>query len=134
MVHLGFFPLYPPPLLFKEFFNNPENNNIHIFKVIMEGKLFQRCSHLLYCSLLSLGSNVNTRRMSQLDMGSIFHINNQWNLLVIGNCYVNCQNYENLMLLSSSDTKRTLMHLFLFTTSAQRELASICTQSIRYCN
>ena len=27
--------------------------------------------------------------------------------------------------------KRTLMHLFLFTYSAQRELVSICTQSIR---
>ena len=33
------------------------------------------------------------------------------------------------MLLTSSDTKRTLMHLFLFTNSAQRELVSICTQS-----
>ena len=30
----------------------------------------------------------------------------------------------------SSDTKRTLMHLLLFTNSAQRELVSICTQSI----
>ena len=29
---------------------------------------------------------------------------------------------SNLMLLTSSDTKRTLMHLFLFTNSAQREL------------
>ena len=26
----------------------------------------------LYCSVLSLGGNVNTRRMSQSDMGSIF--------------------------------------------------------------
>ena len=34
------------------------------------------------------------------------------------------------MLLTSSDTKRTLMHLLLFTNSAQRELVSICTQSI----
>ena len=39
------------------------------------------------------------------------------------------QNYQNLMLLTSSDTKRTLMHLFLFTNSAQRELVLICTQS-----
>ena len=60
-------------------------------KVLMQGKLFQRCTHLLYCSLLSLGGNVNTRRMSQPDMGSIFHIKNQWNILVIGNCYVNYQ-------------------------------------------
>ena len=44
---------------------------------------------------------------------------------------MNYQNYQNLMLLTSSDTKRTLMHLFLFTTSAQRELVSICTQRIR---
>ena len=33
-------------------------------------------------------------------------------------------------MLLSSDTKRTLMHLFLFTNSAQRELVSICTHSI----
>ena len=100
----------------------------------MQGKLFQRCAHLFYCSVLSLGGNVNTRRMSKPDMGSIFHINNQWNILVIGNYYVNYQNYQNSMLLTSSDTKRTLMHLFLFTNSAQRELVSIYTQSIRNCN
>ena len=49
---------------------------------------------------------------------------------VIGNYYVNYQNYQNLMLLTSSDTKRTLMHLLLFTNSTQRELVSMCTQSI----
>ena len=100
----------------------------------MQGKLFQRCTHLLYCSVLSLSGNLNTRRMSKPDMGSIFHINNQWNILVMGNYYVNYQNYQNSMLLTSSDTKRTLMHPFLFTNSAQRELVSICTQSIRNCN
>ena len=57
-----------------------------------------------------------------------------WHILVIGNYYVNYQNYQNLMLLTSSDDKRTLMHLFLFTNSAQRELVSICTQCIRNCN
>ena len=51
-------------------------------KDVMQGKLFQKCTHLLYCSVLSLGGNVNTRRMSQLDTGSIFHIENQWNILV----------------------------------------------------
>ena len=51
--------------------------NILRRKVIMQGKLFQRCTHLLYCSVLSLGGNVNTRRMSKPDMGSIFHIKNQ---------------------------------------------------------
>ena len=51
-----------------------------------------------------------------------------------GNYYVNFQNYQNLRLLSTKDTKRTLMHLFLFTNSAQRELVSICTESIHNCN
>ena len=37
---------------------------------------------------------------------------------------MNYQNYPNLMLLTSSDTKRKLIHLFLFTNSAQRELVS----------
>ena len=57
---------------------------------------------VLQCTV-SWRYNVNTRRISQPDMGS-----------VIWNYYVNYQNYQNLMLLSSSDTKRTLMHLFLF--------------------
>ena len=46
-------------------------------KDVMQGKLFQKCTHLLYCSVLSLGGNVNPRRMSKPDMGSLFHINNQ---------------------------------------------------------
>jgi len=62
----------------------------------MEGKLFQKYTHLLYCSVLSLGGNVNTRWMSKSDMGSIFHIKE-----IIGNYYVNYQNYQNLMLLTS---------------------------------
>ena len=71
-------------------------NKFYIVKDVMEGKLFQRCTHLLYCSVLSLGPNLNIE--------SIFHIKNQWNTLVIGNYYVNYQNYQNLMLLTSSDT------------------------------
>ena len=90
----------------------------------MQGKLFQRCTHLVYCSELSLGGNFNTRRMSQLDTGSVFYMKNQRNILVIGNYYVNYQNYQNLMLLTSSATKQTLLHLFLFTNSAQKELVS----------
>ena len=39
----------------------------------MQGKLYQRCTHLLYCSVLSLSGNVNTRRMSKPEMTSIFH-------------------------------------------------------------
>ena len=61
------------------------HGNLMEGKVIMQGKLFQRCTQFLYCSVLSLGGNVNTRRMSQPDMGSIFHI---------GNYYVNYQNYQ----------------------------------------
>ena len=91
----------------------------------MQGKLFQRCADLLYCSILSLGGKANTRWMSKPDMESIFT-----KILVLGNYYVNYQNYQNLMLLTSSDTKRTLIHLFLFTKSAQIELVSICTQSV----
>ena len=80
-------------------------------KDLMQKKLFQRCTHLFYCSVLSLGGNVNTRRMSKPDMVSIFHIYNQWNILVTGNYYVNYQKYQNSMLLTSSDTKRTMRHL-----------------------
>ena len=43
-------------------------------KDVTQEKLFQKGTHLLYCSVLSLGGNVNTRRMSKPDMGSIFHI------------------------------------------------------------
>ena len=66
-------------------------------KDVMQGKLFQKCTHLLYCSVLSLGTNVNTRRMSKPDMGSIFHI-------------------------KKSIKYSGLRNLFLFTNSAQREL------------
>ena len=65
----------------------------------MQGKLFQRCRHLLYWSVLSLGGNVNTKRMKKPDTGSIFHVKNQRNILVIGNYYVKYQNYQNLRLL-----------------------------------
>ena len=49
-------------------------------KDVMEGKLFQKCTHLLYCNVycnvlyVMYVCNVNTRRMSKPDMGSIFHI------------------------------------------------------------
>ena len=99
---------------------------------IMQGKLFQRCTHLLYCSELSMGGNVNTRRMSQPDRGSIFHIKKSMKysghrkLFYLNNKIIK-------FILSSSDTKRTLMHLFLFTNSAQRELVLICTHNIVQC-
>ena len=96
-------------------------------KVIMQGKLFQRCTHLLYCSVLSLGGNVNTVWIAKPDMGSIFHIKNQWTILVIGNYYVNYQNYQNFMLLTSSDTKRTLMHL-VYKFRSERTGVNICAE------
>ena len=45
---------------------------IVLSKVLMQGKLFQRHAHFLYCSVLSLGGKVNTRLMSQPEMESIF--------------------------------------------------------------
>ena len=93
-----------------------------LLKVIMQGKLFHWCTHLLFCSVLSIGGKVNTRRMSKSDMGSIFHIKKP-------------MKYSgHRKLLCELSTKRTLMHLFLFTNFAQRELISICTQSIHNCN
>ena len=91
------------------------NENIFQTKDVMHGKLFQKCTHLLYCSVLSLGGNVNTRRMLQPDIGSIFHIKKS--MKYSGHRNLLCE-LSNLMLLTSSDTKRTLMHLFLFPNSA----------------
>ena len=48
--------------------------NIIQSKDLMQGKLFQKCTQFLYCSVLSLGGIVNSRRMSKPDMGSIYHI------------------------------------------------------------
>ena len=99
-------------------------------KDVMQGKVFQKCTHLLYCSVLSLGGNVNTRRMLQPDIVSIFHIKKSMKYSGHRKLLCELSKLSNLMLLTSSKTKRTLMHLFLFTNSAQRELVSICTQSI----
>ena len=99
-------------------------------KDVMQGKLFHKCTHLFYCSALSLGGNVNTRRMLQPDMGSIFHIKKSMKYSGHSKLLCELSKLSNLMLLTTSDTKRTLMHLFLFINSAQRELVSICTQSM----
>jgi len=98
-------PSVPSDPIFIFIFGNCRHNT----KVLMQGKLFQRCTHFLYCSVLSLDGKVNTRRMSQ--PGINFHKNNLWNIwniLVIGNYYVNFQKFLNEMLISSSDTRRTL--------------------------
>ena len=73
----------------------------------------------IFCTAVYCLLAVETKRMSQPDMGSIFHIKNQWNIFVAWNYYVN---FQNSMLLSSSDTKLTLMYLFLFINSTQRDL------------
>ena len=100
----------------------------NIKDVIMQGKLFQKCTQ--YFSVLSLGGNVNTRRMSKPDMRSIFHI--KISMKYSGHRELLCElsKLSKFNALTSSNTKRTLMHLFLFTNSAQRELVSMCTQSI----
>ena len=80
-------------------------------------RFFQGCnarkvytSFVLQCT--SLGGNVNTRRMSKPEMGSIFHINKSIKYSDHKQLLCEYQNYQNLMLLTSSDTKRTLMHPF----------------------
>ena len=85
--------------------------------VIMQGKFFQRCS----------------KHKTDVEAWQGIHLShkNQWNILVIGNYYVN---YQNLMIITSLDTERTMMHLFLLANSTQRVLVSICTQSLRNCN
>ena len=74
---------------------------------VMQRKLFQKCTHLLYCNILSLGGHVNTRRMSKLDMGSIVHIKKS--MKYSGRRKLLCK-LSNLMRLTSSDTKRTLIY------------------------
>ena len=65
------------------------------FSGLNQGKLFQRCTHFLYCSVPSLGGKINTIRMSQPDMESIF--TKMIYELFIGNYYVNYQNFQNSM-------------------------------------
>ena len=80
----------------------------------MQGKLFQSYTHLLYCSVLSPSGNVNTRRMLKPDMGSIFHLKNQYTIMVIGKKLL-CElsKLSKFNVLTSSDTKRTLMHILV---------------------
>ena len=91
--------------------------------------------------VLSLGFNVNTRvGVSQPDMGSIFQIKVVEKLLHFkifflipyppSKCFHTLLRRSKFSIVPPfSNTERTLMHLLLFTNSAQRELVSICTQS-----
>ena len=49
-----------------------ERKKLIMGKVLMQGKFFQRCAIFCTAVYLSLGGKVNTRRMSQPDMESIF--------------------------------------------------------------
>ena len=132
--NMGFITIFIADILFiLDYFNciNERSLKLMCTQVIMQGKLFQRCTHLLYCSVLSPGSNVNTSRMSQPDMRSIFHIKKS--MKYSGHRKLSCAlsklskfNAFNPLL----DTKQTRMHLILLTYSTQRELVSICTQII----
>ena len=48
-----------------------QKDNFPIAKLLMQGKLFDRCMYFLYCSVLSLGGKVNARRIPQPGMESI---------------------------------------------------------------
>ena len=76
----------------------------------MQRKLFQKCTHLLYCSVLSLGGNVNTRRMLELDMGSIFQIRKSMKYSGHRKLLCELSKLSNLMLLTSSDTERARIY------------------------
>ena len=73
--------------------------------------------------------NENTRRVLQPDIGSIFHIKKSMKYSDHRKLLCESSKLSNLVLFTSSDTKRTLMHLFLFTNSAK-----ICMQSIHDSN
>ena len=91
------FPVLPFPSLYLSPFTMTYSA---LPKVLMQGNLFQRCTHLLYCG------NVNTRRMSKPDMGSIFYIKKS--MKYSGHRKLLCEfsKLSKLMLLTSADTKR----------------------------
>ena len=60
-------------------------------KVLMQGKLFQRCTIFVYCLWAESKHKTDVTAWH----GIHFHKNYLWNILVIGNCYVNFQNYQN---------------------------------------
>ena len=93
-------------------------------KVIMQGKVFQRCTHLLYCSVLY---------KTDVEACHGIHFSHKISMKYSGHRKLLCE-LTKFKALTSSDTKRTLMHIFLFTNSAQREIVSICAQILRNSN
>ena len=63
--------------------------NFKIFKDLMQEKLFQKCAYLLYCSVLFLGGNVNTRRMSKPDHG--IHLSHKKSMKYSGHRKLLCE-------------------------------------------
>jgi len=84
-----------------------------------------------FWSVLSLGGKVNTRQMSEPDMGTIFHIKNLRNILVIGNYYVNYQNKKKLNAFILLGCYSITDAFIIVYKPAQRKLVSICKQRIR---
>ena len=75
------------------FINGFETEILHVKKDSgMQGCNARKVISEVYTSLV-LQCTVSGR-MSKPDMGSIIHIKNQWNILVIGNYYVNYQNCQ----------------------------------------
>jgi len=97
-------------------------------RVIIQGKLFQKCTHLLYCSALFLCGNVNTRRMSQSDMGSIFYIKKS--ILCSGQRKLLCEltkfSYFNAFILLGYCCIYSCLQI-----PPRENWVSICTQSMR---
>ena len=97
-------------------------------RVIIQRKLFQRCTHLLYCSALFLCDNVNTRRMSQSDIGSIFHIKKS--MIYSGQRKLLCEltkfSYFNAFILLGYCCIYSCLQI-----PPRENWVSICTQSMR---
>ena len=80
-------------------------------KDVMQRKLFQKCTHLLYCSVLALGGNINTRRILPPNMGSIFHIKKK-SMKYSDRRKLLCElsKLSNFMLLTYLDIKQTCIY------------------------
>ena len=107
---------------------------VSLWKWLVQGqgcnarKVIQRCTHLLYCNVPSLGCNVNRRRMWKPEMRSIFHIKNQWNIQVI--CELS--KFNAFILLGYILSEHWCIYSCL--EIPPRENWFQCTQSIRNCN
>ena len=104
--------------------------SFEIIKVLMQGKLFQKFTHFLYCSVLSLGGKVSQDGCRSLTWNPFSQKQSiEYSGLRKLLCEFSKLSKLNVFILLRY--RQTLMHLLLFTNSAQRELVSICMQSIR---